>query len=300
MNITSCEREKAANKVAYTTLIVNIVLALIKFISGVLGHSHAMVADAVHTLSDVLSTVAVIIGIHISSKPADKSHPYGHEKIESVVAKMLAIFLFVTALGIGGNGIKSIIDGNYSSPTSIALIAAFVSILAKEWMYRYTIHVAKKINSAALTADAWHHRSDALSSIGTLVGVGGAMLGFPVFDSIAAILVAIMIIKVSIDIYITGFNQLIDSSASDETILKISTVINEVEGVLRIDEIKTRMHGAFIYVDTEISVDGSLSVDKGHQIAENVHLSVETKIENVKHCMVHVNPYEEKQGDITL
>lgn len=290
---TKTNRQDIANKVSFTTLIVNIILAIIKFIAGILGKSSAMIADSIHTLSDILSTIAVIIGLHFSSKPADKNHPYGHEKIESVVAKMLALMLFITGLGIGKSAIDTIISGAYlnSSPKAIALVAAAISIISKEWMYHYTIRVAKKINSAALTADAWHHRSDVLSSIGTLVGVGGSILGYRILDPIAAVIVSIMIIKVSIQIYITGFNQLVDASAPDETIADITGVINEISGVIRIDEIKTRMHGSYLYVDTEISVDGSLSVNEGHEIAENVHLKIEEKIDGVKHCMVHINPY---------
>ncbi len=289
------DRAAIANRVSFVTLVANFFLFIIKLIAGILGKSNAMVADAVHTLSDVVSTIAVIIGIYFSSKPADKGHPYGHEKIESVVAKMLALMLMATAIAIGLNGAKTIFYGNYFRPGSMALAAAILSIISKEWMYRYTVLAANKINSTALKADAWHHRSDALSSIGTLAGIGGAMAGFEILDPIASLVVSFMIIKVAIEIYITGFNQVIDSSAPEDVIESIIYVTRKVEGVVRVDEVKTRMHASLIYVDTEISVDGNLTVYEGHKIAENVHIQIETQFPEVKHCMVHINPCSEDE-----
>ncbi|MDD3570817.1 MAG: cation diffusion facilitator family transporter [Lachnospiraceae bacterium] len=287
------QRSQIANKVSFTTIIVNVILSVLKLIACILGRSSAMLADGVHTISDVITTIAVIVGMHFSSKPADDEHPYGHEKIECVVAKMLSIALLATALGIGANGIKTIIAGNFLTPTPIALGAALVSIVSKEWMYQYTVRAAKKINSPALKADAWHHRSDALSSIGTLLGIGGAMMGFQILDPIASLVVSVLVIKVSIEIYISCFNQLVDHSAPLETIVKIQETITNVPGVICIDDVKTRMHGSVMYVDAEISVDGNLSVSNGHKIAENVHLQIEKEVLGVKHCMVHINPYQE-------
>ena len=290
--IDNNHRKEVINKVGSITLLINICLAIIKLIAGIMGKSSAMVADAVHTISDAVTTIAVIVGAHFSSNPADTDHPYGHEKIEAVVAKSLAIILFLTAIGIGFGGIKTILNGNFSTPTPIALIAAIVSIISKEWMYRYTVKAAEKIKSVSLKADAWHHRSDALSSIGTLVGVGGAIMGFGILDPIASLVVSALVIKVSIDIYITGFKQLVDTAAPLEIREKIFEITGNIDGVKRIDELKTRMHGIFLYVDTEISVDGTISVEEGHKIAEKVHLEIEYKIDGVKHCMVHVNPYK--------
>ena len=290
--IDNNHRKEVINKVGSITLLINICLAIIKLIAGIMGKSSAMVADAVHTISDAVTTIAVIVGAHFSSNPADTDHPYGHEKIEAVVAKSLAIILFLTAIGIGFGGIKTILNGNFSTPTPIALIAAIVSIISKEWMYRYTVKAAEKIKSVSLKADAWHHRSDALSSIGTLVGVGGAIMGFGILDPIASLVVSALVIKVSIDIYITGFKQLVDTAAPLEIREKIFEITGNIDGVKRIDELKTRMHGIFLYVDTEISVDGAISVEEGHKIAEKVHLEIECKIDGVKHCMVHVNPYK--------
>lgn len=284
------KRLEIANKVSFITLITNIVLAVIKVIAGVIANSNAMLADGVHTVSDVGTTVAVIIGMKFSTKPDDEEHPYGHEKIEAIIAKLLSAILFLTAIGIGYSGIKTIINGDYSRPGILAVIAAVISIISKEIMYRYTVTAAEKINSGALKADAWHHRSDAFSSIGTLIGIGGAMLGFKILDPIASIVVCILIIKVAVSIYIQSVNQLIDRSADAETIKNIKTNIINIDGVLNVDSIKTRMHGNKYYVDVEIVVDRDLTVGQGHEIAQNVHDSIEKNFEGVKHCMVHVNP----------
>lgn len=284
------KRLDIANKVSFITLVTNIVLAVIKVIAGVIANSNAMLADGVHTVSDVGTTVAVIIGMKFSTKPDDEEHPYGHEKIEAIIAKLLSAILFLTAIGIGYSGIKTIINRDYSRPGILAVIAAVISIISKEIMYRYTVTAAEKINSGALKADAWHHRSDAFSSIGTLIGIGGAMLGFEILDPIASIVVCILIIKVAVSIYIQSVNQLIDRSADAETIKNIKTNIINIDGVLNVDSIKTRMHGNKYYVDVEIVVDRDLTVGQGHEIAQNVHDSIEKNFEGVKHCMVHVNP----------
>lgn len=285
------KRCEIAERVSITTLTVNVVLSVIKVFAGIFAKSNAMLADGVHTISDVVTTLAVMIGMRFSTMPEDENHPYGHEKIESVVAKLLSIVLMGTALGIGYSGLKTILEGNYSRPGTLALWAAAVSILAKECMYRYTIHAADQINSAALKADAWHHRSDAYSSIGTLVGIGGARLGIAILDPIASLVVCAMILKVAVEIFIQSFNQLIDRSASPEKVKQIRTLIEGIDGVKGIDEVKTRMHGCKIYVDVEISVDSTKTVGEGHTVAETVHHSIENNMEEVKHCMVHVNPF---------
>lgn len=284
------KRYNDAQKVSLVTLIVNVFLFVIKIISAILSGSSAMLADSIHTFSDVGTTIAVMIGMKLSSKPDDSDHPYGHERIESEFAKILAVLLFITAIGIGYNGISLIISKNYSHPGVSAVWAALISIVIKEAMYHYTVRVANRINSPALKADAWHHRSDALSSIGTLIGIAGARLGFEFLDPVAAIVVSIMIIKVAFDIYVSAFNQMVDKSAGDEVIEKIREVLASTDGIISVDDIKTRMHGAKIYVDIEISVDPNLTVKEGHEIAENVHLGIERNIPETKHCMVHINP----------
>lgn len=279
-------------KIIKNTIIGNILLAIIKLVIGVIARSKAMIADGVHSLSDIISSVAVIIGLKLASQPNDESHPYGHEKIEPIMSKLLAIILLITAIGIGYSGIKIIINGNYIQPGAIAIVGAVISIVVKEWMYRYTKSSAKKIGSTAMEADAWHHRSDALSSVGTLIGIVGARLGFPVLDPLAAVIVSLLIIKASIEIYLQATNQLIDKSADEEIINKINELIINTNGVEKLDILKTRMHANLIYVDVEISINGKMTVEEGHMIAEEVHHKIENMGERVKHCMVHVNPYK--------
>ncbi|MDO5348249.1 MAG: cation diffusion facilitator family transporter [Bacillota bacterium] len=269
---------------------MNVFLSLIKLVAGFIGHSASMISDGVHSLSDVISSIGVFIGLKISQKPADYEHPYGHEKFEAVLSKILAFLLFMTGLSIGLSAIQTIISKSYVEPQLIALWAAILSIAVKEWMYHYTMRQAKKIESTALAADAWHHRSDALSSIGALIGIVGARLGYPILDPLAALVITIIILKVAIDIFVDATNQVIDKAASPEVIDEIIKYIQSVDGVLAIDSLKTRIHSNRIYVDLEISVDPTLSLIDAHAIAEAVHYQLEQNIHKIKHCTVHVNP----------
>lgn len=287
--------EKIAIKVSVISIILNCLLTLIKFISGVISKSSAMISDSVHSLSDVLSTFVVIIGVKISNKKADSDHPYGHERIECVSAIILSGMLFIIGALIGINGIKNVTNSsNLVMPGVLALIASIISIISKEAMYQYTIRVSKKINSAALKADAWHHRSDALSSIGSFIGILGSRLGFKIFDPLASVIISLCIIKVSIDIFKDAIDKMVDKSCDKKVIDKVISVIEKNESVKNIDDIKTRQFGNKAYVDVEISVDENLLLKDAHKVAEEIHNSVENEINIVKHCMVHVNPYEVK------
>lgn len=287
--------EKIAIKVSVISIILNCLLTLIKFISGVISKSSAMISDSVHSLSDVLSTFVVIIGVKIANKKADSDHPYGHERIECVSAIILSGMLFIIGALIGINEIKNVTNSsNLVIPGVLALIASIISIISKEAMYQYTIRVSKKINSAALKADAWHHRSDALSSIGSFIGILGSRLGFKIFDPLASVIISLCIIKVSIDIFKDAIDKMVDKSCDKEVIDKVISVIEKNESVKNIDDIKTRQFGNKAYVDVEISVDENLLLKDAHKIAEEIHDSVENEINIVKHCMVHVNPYEVK------
>jgi cation diffusion facilitator family transporter len=284
-------RYRLGNKVSRVSIIVNVLLSICKVAAGLIGKSGAMIADGIHSLSDVLSTFIVIIGLKMSKKPEDEDHPYGHEKMEPVMTKLLAVVLFITAVGIGYKGIIKIKIGDAEIPGKIALYAAVISIIVKEWMYRYTVNVAKKIDSSALRADAWHHRTDAFSSIGTFIGVIGARLGYPIFDPIASIVISLFIGKAAVDIYLQAIHQLVDHSADKDTIESMNREIMSIDGVIKIDSLKTRIHANRMYVDVEIGVSGSLTVGQGHEIAEKVHHTIENGETRVKHCMVHVNPY---------
>ena len=283
-----------ARRVAFVTIIANVLLAGFKLIAGIAAHSSAMISDAVHSASDVFSTIIVLIGLRISGKAADKEHPYGHERFECAASMILAFILFATGILIGWKGIENIISGSYvlqMAPGVLALVAAVVSIVVKEAMYWYTWLTAKKINSTALKADAWHHRSDALSSIGALAGIVGARMGLPILDSIASIVICLFILKVAVDIFIEALNKTVDRACDEKCVEHIVRTVLEQPGVKALDNIKTRQFGSAIYTDIEIAVDPQLRLVDAHAIAESVHGAVEKSTPNLKHCMVHVNPF---------
>ncbi|MGM9977920.1 MAG: cation diffusion facilitator family transporter [Clostridium sp.] len=292
-NITENNFQKIANKVSIITIIGNVALSVIKLLAGIIAHSTAMISDAIHSASDVFSTFVVIIGIKLSAKEPDKEHPYGHERLECVAAIILAMVLFITGLGIGFEALKNILHGNYSDlqiPGILALLAAIVSIVSKEGMYWYTRYYAKKIDSSALMADAWHHRSDAFSSIGALIGIGGARLGFPIMDSIASMVIFIFIVNAAFQIFKDAMDKMVDHSCDDETEKQIYDCVMKNENVMGIDVLQTRIFGNKIYVDVEIQVNASYTLQVAHNIAEAVHEDIEENFPKVKHIMVHVNP----------
>lgn len=285
--------KKTAMNVSVISIAVNLGLSIYKLLAGIFAHSGAMVSDAVHSASDVLSTFIVMIGFHMSGKSPDKEHPYGHERMECVASIILAVILLITGLGIGISGIEIIADSENRQieiPGIPALTAAIISILVKEAMYWYTIIPAKRINSGALKADAWHHRSDALSSVGALIGIGGARLGYPILEPIASVIICLFIIKASIEIFRDAISKMIDKSCDDETVNAMTKSIIAKDGVVSLIKLQTRMFGSRIYVDAVISVDGTIPLIQAHRIAESVHDSIEQEFPTVKHCMVHVDP----------
>lgn len=287
------EIKQLAMRVSMITLVINAVLSVLKLAAGIIASSGAMVSDAVHSASDVFSTLLVMFGVHMAARAEDRDHPYGHERLECVTALLLAIMLLTTGLGIGLNGAKNIslaLAGELAAPGALALWAAVISIVVKEWMFHYTKGAAVRTNSGALLADAWHHRSDALSSIGSFVGVLGAQLGWPVLDPLAALVIALFIVKVAYDIAMDAFDKMVDHACDDETVAKIRHLALTTDGVLTLDELKTRRFGSKSYVDIEIGVDAQLSLIEAHNIAEALHDRIESEMPEVKHCMVHVNP----------
>lgn len=285
--------EQIAMRISKNTIIGNVLLSAFKLLAGFLGGSAAMLSDAVHTLSDVVSTVIVMIGVKLANEKADKEHPYGHERFECVAAIILAAILCVTGIGIGYNGIQKVIAGSggtLSAPGLIALIAAVVSIFTKEAMYWYTKSAAKKIDSGALMADAWHHRSDAFSSIGSFAGILGARIGFPVLDPIACLVICVFIIKAAFDIFLDAVGKMTDRACDESTVDEIHALVLEQTNVVSVDLLHTRRFGDRIYVDLEISVDGDIPLHESHEIAHKVHDRIESNFAKVKHCMVHVNP----------
>lgn len=285
--------EATAVRVSMVSIIGNAILSLLKLLAGLLAHSGAMVSDAVHSASDVFSSIIVIIGVKISARESDRDHPYGHERFECVAAVVLAVILFITGLFIGHAAREQITSGSIGTqavPGMLALIAAIVSIITKEAMYWYTRAYAKRLDSGALMADAWHHRSDALSSVGALIGIAGARMGYPVLDPIASLVICVFILKAAFDIFKDAMDKMVDRSCDAETEKALLDCAAEQPGVLGVDLIHTRIFGNKLYVDIEICADGQITLAESHTIAEQVHAAIEAKFAKVKHIMVHVNP----------
>ena len=288
---------RIVKRVSVVGIAGNIILSVFKLIAGILGHSGAMISDAVHSLSDVFATVIAYMGVNMSKKKPDEEHQYGHERIECAASLILGFILLMTGFEIGIVTVRKIVSGQpLAVPGMIALIAAIVSIATKEAMFHYTRHCAKLLNSEAFMADAWHHRSDALSSVGSLIGIGGARLGFPILDPVASLFICLCIFKVAYDIIRGALDNMIDTSCGREYEDRLSEMISKVNGVKRIDMLHTRTFGNKIYVDAEIAVDGTMTLDEAHAIAEKVHDRVEAHDSNIKHIMIHVNPYHEKRS----
>ncbi len=288
----SLDFEKTATRVSLVSVAGNTALALFKLLAGVLAHSGAMISDAVHSASDVLSSFIVIIGVRLSVREADREHPYGHERFECVAAIVLAAVLAVTGLLIGYRAVESI-GSEASAPTVpglLALVAAAVSIAVKEAMYWYTRAYGRKLHSPALMANAWHHRSDALSSVGALVGIAGARLGLPVMEPIASLVICLFILKAAWDIFRDATGKMVDRACDAETEARLADCVSREPQVLGVDRLQTREFGSRIYVDLEIRVDGTLPLVEAHAIAERVHDRIERDFPSVKHIMVHVNP----------
>ncbi|MCI8532757.1 MAG: cation transporter [Lachnospiraceae bacterium] len=293
MKETDMQNQKIAMHVSTVSIAVNLLLSLGKLLAGIFGRSGAMISDAVHSASDVFSTVIVIIGVRISSKKSDTNHPYGHERLECVASVILATILLATGIGIGLGGLRTILSGDYETlavPGVTALAAAAVSIAVKEWMYWYTRAAARKINSGAMMADAWHHRSDSLSSIGAFIGIAGSRMGYPVLDSAACLGISVFIAKAAYEIFMDAVDKMVDKACDTKTEAEIRRVVLSEEGVLGIDRLMTRLFGAKMYVDIEIAADGNKTLYETHDIAERVHDAIEENFPEVKHCMVHVNP----------
>ena len=285
--------EQTAMRVSKISIVVNVLLSAGKLAAGILASSGAMLSDAVHSASDVFSTIIVMIGIRMSGKAAYREHPYGHERMECVAAILLAVVLALTGFKIGASGLEKISSGNYGElavPGILALVAAVVSVLVKEWMYWYTRFYAKKIKSPALMADAWHHRSDSLSSIGAFIGILGARLGFQVMDPAASVVICLFILKAAYDIFKDAIDKMLDTACDPSLEKELREFVLIQSGVQGIDLLRTRTFGSRIYVDVDIRADGSMSLREAHGIAEHVHDEIEGQFEQVKHIMVHVNP----------
>ena len=290
-------KKKAVN-VSLVSIIGNTILSIFKIIAGIVANSGAMISDAVHSASDIFSSIIVVIGVKIAVKESDKDHPYGHERFECVAAIILAVILLICGLFIGHNAIETIKIGNAKSiaiPGILALVAAVISIVSKEAMYWYTRFYARRFDSGALMADAWHHRSDAFSSVGALVGIIGARMGFPLMDTIASLVICIFIIKAAYDIFKDAIEKMVDRSCSDEIEKEFIECAMNQEGVIDVPFIQTRIFGNKIYVEIDICADGEMTLWESHEIAVRVHDAIEHNFEKIKHISVCVIPAEENR-----
>lgn len=277
--------------------IVNMILLILKFAAGILGHSAAMVADAVHSLSDFLTDIVVIAFVRLSSKPADKDHDYGHGKYETIATSIIGMALIVVAVMLGWNGIDKIIyviQGNkLESPGIIALVAAIVSILLKEWVFRVTRKVAIEVNSQALEANAWHHRSDALSSVGTTIGIGGAvMLGsnWAVLDPIAAVVVSVLIFITAFRLLRQASGELLEESLPKETEDKIEEIVYRDTLVRDIHNLHTRRIGSIIAIEMHLRLPGDITLTESHCHASEIERSLRDEFGDNTHIMLHIEP----------
>lgn len=280
-------------RVSVISIVGNLLLTVFKLIAGILACSYGMISDAVHSASDIFSTVIVMFGIKAANKKADGKHPYGHERFECVAAVILAVVLLGTGLVIGYGAVINMINGAYpvfNRMGMLAITAALLSIGVKETMYWYTRHVALKINSSALRADAWHHRSDALSSVGSLVGLVGAKFGMPVLDSVAGIIICLFIVIAAVSIFCEAIRKMTDEACGEQVNQMIVELISDFPDVTKIDSLKTRKFGDRIYVDLEICIRSTLSFAQAHTVAEAIHHGIEKNIAGTKHCSVHFSP----------
>jgi len=276
---------------ALVSILTNLALFFFKGFAGVFGLSHAMLADALHTASDLLTSIGVLIGFRIAKQPPDVHHPYGHGRAESIMAKLVALALIIMGIKVAYDAVKVIASQEITTPHNIALWAAIVSIFVKEALFQYTYHIGKKISSTSLMTDAWHHRTDALSSIAALIGIVGARLGVPVMDPIAAIVVAVFVIKIGFSAFHKAYDELMDASLPEPLMNKIHQIVCSIEGVKRIKNIKGRKLGIDILIDMTIDVESKMSVEDAHNITVKIRRKILADILNTKDVLIHVEPY---------
>jgi len=288
------DRYWQAKKVTLIGALVNALLGFVKLVSGLLLHSHALAADGIHSFSDLVTDIMVLFASKYGSQDADDSHPYGHQRIETAATFFLATLLIIAGLGIAWDAIDELIKHQHTMPGWLALPIAVVSIIANEVLFHYTRRIGVKINSALIIANAWHHRSDAASSIVVALGLLGALLGFVYFDAIAAVIVGLLIVKMGLEYTWNSIKELVDTAVAPEQLAEIEKVIQQVNGVDKIHQLRSRLMGGDILIDVHIMVSPLISVSEGHYIAQHVHQSLMTQIERVKDVTVHVDPEDDE------
>ena len=286
--------QKQAYRVSLCTSAVNALLAVFKLAVGFVSSSSALLSDGVDSACDVFSSFIVMIGVKFASKSPDEDHPYGHERFECISSIVLALIIAASGIGVGYAALVKIFSGAMEAPGLLALAVAAVSIVAKEWMFRFTRRAARRIRSDSLMANALNYRSDVFSSCGVFIGVAGARLGFPALDAMASLVICALILHSAIEILLDALSKMLDSSIDKETLTQLQELVLKQEGVLALDDIKTRQFGSRYFVDVEIACDGDLSLREAHAIASRVHDEIEHHFPETKHCLVHVNPYGEE------
>ncbi len=281
-------------RITWIGLIVNLFLSIFKFIVGFLGYSHAVIADAFHSLSDMSTDLAVLLGVKYWSAPADENHPYGHSRIETIITTVIGLILFIVALGIIFTSISNIRQMHLKQPVWIAITGSLLSIILKEALYRVTVAVGKRTRSSAVVANAWHHRSDAMSSLPALIAVSLAVINSKLafIDHIGALIVSIFILKVSWNITLPCLSELSDTGAPKKYYEKIKSIAMDIKGVQAVHAIRTRKFGSGLHIDLHIMVDGEMTVQKGHDISEIVKYTLLEKIPEILDVVIHLEPYE--------
>jgi len=295
MELTLEQRKQETNRITLWGVAVNLVLAVIKIIGGVLGQSAALLADGIHSLSDLASDAMVLLAVKHAGEDADEDHPYGHARYETLATVALGLFLITVAAGIAYNAIVRLTHPEeIVTPVLFTLVIAAISILSNEWLYHATFAVAKKIRSPMLEANAWHHRSDAISSIVVFVGIGGTYFGFPLLDTIAAILVALMIAKIGLELSLQSVQELVDTALEPEMVEQIRQTILSIDDVRQLHLLRTRRMGHNALIDVHIQVSPKLSVSEGHHITESVEKNLKDKFEEVNDVTVHIDPEDDE------
>jgi cation diffusion facilitator family transporter len=292
-------REQYIRRITWIGFSVNVILSGVKFAAGYFGRSQALIADAIHSLTDSTTDLVVIAGSHYWSRPPDENHPYGHRRMETLITVFIGIMLMAAGIGIGWEAVSSLHESHSSSPGWIALLAALVSILCKEALFRWTASASKKVKSPALAANAWHHRTDAFSSLPVLVAVGGALV-FPTWsflDHVGAVVVSVFILHSAVKIIWPGISELVDVGAPEEIRKKIEQLACMSEEVLEVHAVRTRYISSGIQVDMHILIDGSVNVREGHRIADEVENRIVEGIPEVLEVVIHVDPTEAAVGD---
>ncbi len=282
----------AGRSVTLVGALVNAILIILKFSTGVFGRSQALIVDAIHSVSDLFTDIVVLVGLRIGRKAPDDDHPFGHARIETLASATLGLALIATALYLGIESALNIYHHTEYHPTGLALIGAGISIALKEGLYHYTVHTGKRMKSQLIMANPWDHRSDALSSVAVMAGVAGALINpsWHILDSFAALLVSFFIVKVGLDILRNSLREFTDTAPQPEILNRISSCVLSVEGVLDIHGLRVRTSGGLYQMETHIIVDGQLTVDEGHRITKEVENCLAEEVEDLERAIIHVEP----------